>query len=194
MLKNIKSLFIRKIIVSFLDEGLKLHLFKYNKYFQNNFNINIDNYMYFKGKYIKYESKKFGREYDYEDNLVFEGEYLNSRRNGKGKEYYNYNDKLLFEGEYLKGRRKGKGKEYYDNGDLKFEGQYLNGERYGSGKEYYYNDKLKFEGEYLNGERNGKGKEYYQNAKLKFEGEYFCGRGLLGTKYNIDGKIMPISK
>ena len=44
---------------------------------------------------------------------------------GKEKEYYN-NDNLKFEGEYLNGKRYGKGKEYYFNGNLKFEGEYLN--------------------------------------------------------------------
>ena len=33
--------------------------------------------------------------------------------------------KVEFEGEYLNGKRHGKGKEYYDNGKLKFEGEYL---------------------------------------------------------------------
>ena len=68
---------------------------------------------------------------------------------------------LKFEGEYLNGKRSGKGKEYYDDyfGKLKFEGNYLNGKRSGKGKEYYDdNNILKFEGEYLNGKRNGKGK------------------------------------
>ena len=37
-----------------------------------------------------------GKEY-YNDKLVFEGEYLNDLRNGKGKEYSE--DKLIFEGE-----------------------------------------------------------------------------------------------
>ena len=31
----------------------------------------------------------------------------------------------MFEGEYLNGERNGKGKEYYDNGKLKFEGEYI---------------------------------------------------------------------
>ena len=50
--------------------------------------------------------------YGYNDELIFEGEYLNGKRNGKGKEYYSYNRKLEFEGEYLNGQRNGKGKEY----------------------------------------------------------------------------------
>ena len=36
---------------------------------------------------------------------------------------------MVFEGEYLNGKKNGKGKEYYYNGNLKFEGKYLNGER-----------------------------------------------------------------
>jgi len=34
---------------------------------------------------------------------------------------------LIFEGEYLNGERNGKGKEYHDNGELFFEGEFLNG-------------------------------------------------------------------
>ena len=81
----------------------------------------------------------------------------------------------MFEGEYLNGKRNGKGKEYYKDGELMFEGEYLNGICL-NGKEYDYNGKLKFEGEYLNGERNGKGKEYYKDGELKFEGEYLNGK------------------
>ena len=44
------------------------------------------------------------------------------------KEYYN-NGELMFEGEYLNGKRNGKGKEYDYNGKLEFEGEYLNGKR-----------------------------------------------------------------
>ena len=57
----------------------------------------------------------------------------------------------MFDGEYLNGLRNGKGKEYYGNGKLKFEGEYLNGKRNGKGKGYdYWNSILRFEGEYLN--------------------------------------------
>ena len=36
-----------------------------------------------------------------------------------------WNGKLQFEGEYLNGKRNGKGKEYWNDGKLKFEGEYL---------------------------------------------------------------------
>ena len=48
--------------------------------------------------------------------------------NGKVKEY-NYKDNIIFEGEYLNGKINGKGKEYDDDGNLIFEGQYSNGNK-----------------------------------------------------------------
>ena len=44
------------------------------------------------------------------NNLIFEGVYLNGKRNGLGKEYIP--DKLKFEGEFLNEERNGKGIEY----------------------------------------------------------------------------------
>jgi len=52
---------------------------------------------------------------------------------------------LIYEGEYLNGKRHGKGKEYNCMGDLVYEGEYLNGERIEKRKEWYFNNKLKFE-------------------------------------------------
>ena len=59
------------------------------------------------------------------DARIFEGEYLNGNRNGKGKEYM-YNGNLIFEGDYLNGKRNWKGKEYNYYGEMIFEGEYLN--------------------------------------------------------------------
>ena len=192
MLKSIKSLYFIQYVYTYVDDA---KIIKYNKSLHNIINININNYKYFSGKYIIYESNGTGKEYDgYNDILIFEGEYKNGQRNGKGKEYDNYG-KLSFEGEYLNGKRNGKGKEYYEDEKLKikFEGLYLNdkewiGTRYtydgdgiiiyklnnnnSKGKEYDYNNNLIFEGEYLNGKRNGKGKEYNYKGDLEFEGEY----------------------
>jgi len=41
--------------------------------------------------------------------LIYEGEYINGKRNGKGKEY-NLEGKIIFEGEYLNGKKKWNGK------------------------------------------------------------------------------------
>ena len=77
--------------------------------------------------YIIQNGKGLVKEYDNYCNLIFEGDYLNGERNGKGKEYNKCGD-LLFEGEYHNGKREGKGKEYFRN-ELIFEGEYLNGKR-----------------------------------------------------------------
>ena len=139
-------------------------------------------------------------EYDTYDNLLFEGEY----KNGEGYEYIYGEDQetniIIFEGEYINGIKNGKGKKYYDNGNLKFDGKYLNGKKWdgkgynrkgdliyelknGDGyvKRYYYhefkNDEvLIYEGEYKNGEKNGKGREYDKNGNFLYEGEYINGK------------------
>ena len=70
--------------------------------------------------------------------------------------------KLIFEGEYLKDKRNGKGKEYYYDGNLKFEGQYLNDKEWiGTGFNRDGNIIYK-----LNNNINGKGKEYKSNKKF----------------------------
>ena len=72
---------------------------------QNKFDLDIEDY--------KNESKKY-KIYD---------------KNGKVKVYTIDEDRLIFEGQYLKGKKNGKCKEYYNNGKLKFEGEYLNGKK-----------------------------------------------------------------
>ena len=161
-MENIKSTYFIQVIFNFIKDRKKLLIVKYNKKLQNTINVNFINYKVFSGRYIIYETKKFGKEYNgCNDKLLYEGEYLKGEKNGKGKEYDLFGE-LGFEGEYKNGKRNGKGKEYYENGKLKFEGEYLNGKRNGKGKEYNPEGKLKFEGNYLNGKRNGKGKEYFE--------------------------------
>ena len=63
----------------------------------------------------------------------------------KGKEY---GGELIFEGEYFNGKRFGKGKEY-ENGQLKFEGEYLNWRKWNEKKYDSEGSRLLFEGGYL---------------------------------------------
>ena len=169
MLKDIKSSYFNCILFSYIQEGQKLKLIKYNKSLQKNMNISIINYKYFIGTYIIYESNGIGKEYDgLTDTLMFEGKFKNGERNGKGKEYnfWHYNV-IDFEGEYFYGKR-WNGKGYDNNNKVVYE--LINGKGYA--KEYYDVGKIEFEGEYLNGKRNGKGKEYDFDGNLRFEGEY----------------------
>ena len=147
-----------------------------------------------KGKII-YELKKgVGnvKEYKYYpgyDRLIFEGEYSNGKRNGKGKEY-NEDWHLIFEGEYLNGKKwNGQGDEdddalYYDikNGtgyiqlyrpdwindeDILLEEHYLEGELNGMITKAEYFGKKVIE-EYIKGEL----KICYSNPILYSKKEY----------------------
>ena len=101
----------------------------------------------FEGEYLS-ERNWNGKGYDEKGNLIYE--LING--NGKIKEYNNDFNQIIFEGEYLNGNRNGKGKEYNNEGQLIYEGEFLNGQRNGKGKEYQ-NGQLIFEGEFLNDER-----------------------------------------
>jgi len=119
MLENIKSIYFLKILFSLLDDGIKLKLLRYNKNLQTKLDINIMNYKRFANKYILTE-----------ENLV--------------KEYNIFTDELIFEGEYLNGKRNEKGKEYNNKGKLEFEGVYLNSKRW-NGKVYDSNNNISHE-------------------------------------------------
>ena len=179
LIKNIRSKLIFKLLFSYIHEKTKLKSIKYNKNLQSKISITLNNYKFYSGKYIIYETKGKGKEYSgHDDRLIFEGEYLNGEKNGKGKEYAHHLDNryLLFEGEYKNGKRNGKGKEYEYGGEIIFEGEYINGKRY-KGKEYFENGNLEFEGEYLNGKKwNGEGIEYNNEGEIIFEGVYLNGK------------------
>ena len=178
MLDNVKLSYFLKLIFSCVDEKRKLQLIKYNKSLKNKIDITILNYKLFSERYIIYTANERVKVYNSKyDGIIYEGEFLNGKKNGKGKEYYD--GQLVFEGEYLNGQRNGKGKEYY-NDELIYEGEYLKGKKNGKGKEYNKYDGIMYEGEFLNGKKNGKGKEYY-DGELILEGKFLNG------KYN--GKI-----
>ena len=170
-LNNISSPYIIKRIFTFLFQKQKFNMIIYNKKLQKLFSVDFEDYKKISEKYKISEKNNKGKEYLKNTNiLIFEGEYLKGRRNGKGKEYY-CNGKLLFEGEYLKGKI-WNGNGYNINSNIEYEIK----DGKGNIKEYDYNGKLLFEGEYNNGERNGKGKELYYDLTSKFEGQYLNGQ------------------
>ena len=105
--KSVKSFYIIDYIFSFLDEKKKLGMIIYSNKFQKKFGINLDYYKKISGKIHLGERNGYGKELKLDSNiLIFEGEYLGGKKNGKGKEYYE-NGKIKFEGEYLNGKRNG---------------------------------------------------------------------------------------
>ena len=188
-LKQIKSNYILKKILSLLVKNKFYDLIHYNKEFQKKFFIGLEDYRIFSGKILYIDNT--GHEIEkalnsISNKIIFEGEYLNRKKNGKG---IKYNDYGRFEGEYLNGiciegkgfddednmileiNKDGKGQEYYNNGKKQFEGEYRNGFRW-DGKGYNY------QGEEIFEIKNGKGKikEFSYYGKLMFDGEYNNGR------------------
>ena len=123
-----------------------------------------------------------GKGYNSLNNIIYE---LNNG-NGHIKQFWG-NGKLNFEGEYLNGKRNGKGKEY-DDDIIMYEGEYLNGMKHGRGKENNHKGFLYFDGEYLyNYKIKGK---YYLKGNLEFEGEFLYDNKFNGKGYDQDGNII----
>ena len=86
MLGKIQSTeFIKKLFDN-IEEKTRLKLVKYNKELKKKLEINIDTFKEISGKYIVYESGGKAKEYCIStEKLVYDGDYLNGKRNGKGK-------------------------------------------------------------------------------------------------------------
>ena len=189
MLSNIRSKYCLEYIFSFIQEKKKLSIIIYNKDLQKRLNRNINYYKGISMKSLEIDKNGIGKIYDCFGELLFEGEYSNKKKNGKGKEYFF--GKLLFEGEFKNGKRNGYGKQYHPLNYglmLSYEGEYKDGEKNGKGKEYEPNSNLVFDGYYLKGKRwNGLVKfKYKDKDKLFFEGEYKNGKIWNGKGYKKD--------
>ena len=94
---------------------------------------NLEGKLEFEGEYLNGNRNGKGKEYSDNGELIFEGEYyFGFKWNGKIKQnVIELFSETIYEGEYLNGQRNGKGKEYdFYNGSLIYEGIYVNGERY----------------------------------------------------------------
>ena len=83
----IKSIYITKRVLSYLDQRKHLNIIKYNNKLKTLLNYDINQYKALSQKYIEYFKNGIIKEYLTESNeLIYEGEYLNGKRNSKGKE------------------------------------------------------------------------------------------------------------
>ena len=110
MWRKIKSTFILKKIFNFVDSKIKFKAIVYNKNIQRKFGLDLNDFKRFSGKYRVEENGEIKEYSCYDNRLLFEGHYLNGKRNGYGKEY-NEKPELIFEGEYLNCKIKEKEKE-----------------------------------------------------------------------------------
>ena len=138
---SVKSKYILKIIFSHLEQKKALDIIRYNNAYKKIFGLNLKKYKEISGKIKIGEKNGYNRIYNISSMyILFEGEYLNGKKNGFGKEYIKdsstYSDegkigsKLIFEGQYLNGVKNGKGREDNRNGKILFEGEYKNGNRW----------------------------------------------------------------
>ena len=87
--------------------------------------------MEYEGEYLC-DKKWNGKGYNRKGDAIYE------LKDGKGKVKEYKEDELIFEGEYINGRRNGRGIEYYSKNKIGFEGEYLEGKQW-NGKEIAYN-------------------------------------------------------
>ena len=86
---NINSLYIMKEILSFINMKRKLSIIIYNKQLKKELGIVVEDYKKLSIKYKVGRRNGIASEYILKTNkLIFTGEYLNAKRNGKGNEYY----------------------------------------------------------------------------------------------------------
>ena len=99
------------------------------------------------GYFDKGDKSNFGKLYNEEGRLIYEGEYKNGLRNGEGTYYYARG--LKYEGQFVNGLREGHGVFYWEDG-TRWEGPFKNNEMEGEGQ--YYDKVESFPVEYKNGE------------------------------------------
>lgn len=120
---------------------------------------------------------------------TYVGEFRNGVFQGHGKRTYGVGPNAgdVFEGEYLNGKRCGKGRYTWANGSF-YEGEWLNNCQHGQGQ-YSYSNGASYVGEFKNDMRWGKGKFVYSNGR-RYEGEFKMGEEWgEGTTHYKDGGV-----
>ena len=127
-----------------------------------------------------------GRKY-FKDGRIFEGNFVNGKREGSGRITFPNKKSIFYIGQYKNDVGNGKGKEFYENGNVAYEGDFVNNNRQGYGKEYYENGKLKYEGNFFNDKYEGNGKYYYEDGN-SYDGQWS------NDKRNGKGKLLDKNK
>ena len=208
MLSSLKSNLVLQKIFDLLKNTLCLKIISYNKSIQSKISKNLEDFKKASKIYIISEDKGTTKECDKKsNNIIFEGEYKNKKRNGFGKEYYK--GKLIFEGQYKDGLKNGPGKKYDDEkGNLLFEGIYLNGVEWeGEGQIVEMDDKSNtsfknrkaiYYGKITEGKINGYGRKADFDNWIDYEGYFIkgkkCGFGkeFHYSKLVYEGNLMMI--
>ena len=203
----ISSFEITKLIFTYIPENIKLNILFYNKNFQRKLGIDIEDIKKVSGRYKIVDDDGYGKEYSLiTNNILFNGQYINGKKNGYGKEFFE-NKKLKYTGVYLDNNKfrghlydkngtmmaitKGKTNELYYNGNSKFIGEYYKNKKWnGKGYNALGNDEYEI--------KCGKGnvKEFNYFGNLIYEGEYINGeRNGYGKEYDsYNGNLIYVGE
>ena len=155
----------------------------------------------------------YGRTFGKNGNTIYEGEYLNDKRNGFGVHHYstgevfyvgNFKDNnrerlgILFKkdyeniqvGSFFENKIKNMVSVFDNNGNLEYAGLVEDGKKSGAAVSYNADDNKIFVGVFKNGEYLGRGTTFDKEGNLYYTGEFNgaqrCG---FGTEYNKDASI-----
>lgn len=101
---------------------------------------------------------------------VFEGYFLNGKKNGHGKYIWANGD--VFDGNWVDGKRTGKGRITWSNG-ASFDGEWKDNQM--SEGKYTFPDGEIYDGSFQNGKKEGYGKQVFPNGE-KYEGQWHDGK------------------
>jgi len=107
------------------------------------------------------------RKHIYPDGGVYEGDYEDDKKNGKGK--YTWSDGGVYEGDYKDDKMNGKGKFTWPDGGV-YEGDFKDEKMNGKGK-LTYSDGRVYDGDWKDDKRNGKGKDTWSDGRV-YDGDW----------------------
>ena len=127
---------------------------------------------------------------DYQpDQVVEQGDYENSRKQGIWKMFYP-NGKTKSEIAYVNSRPNGYYKTYYENGELEEEGEWKNNRNVGKFVRKHPNGEVAQEFEFNEkGKRDGEQKYYYEDGAVMIVAEIKEGKEEKVTEYYPDGSL-----
>ena len=111
--------------------------------------------------------KRINLKKKYKNGDIYEGNFINDLKEGKGEMEYNNGDK--YNGIWKDDKREGKGKLIYSNGDI-YNGDWKNDKKEGKGTMEYYNGDT-YEGNFINDLKEGNGIMKYKNGD-EYNGEW----------------------
>lgn len=108
--------------------------------------------------------------YNSHDQKVYEGEFEDDVREGRGNLYYP-SGSVKYTGEWKSDRPHGMGVLFYENGNKFYEGRWEDGKALGQGVLFCESGLIEYEGQFLESKKNGIGVMYFSDGS-KYKGEW----------------------